>query len=107
MATVPSGTPWSKERTAHLVRLWNAGVPAPEIARALGTTRHGVESKLAKLRRAGAPLARRRSAPEAASTRARRRCLHCGQGFASEHKGNRLCPTCLVEGPFTSALVWA
>jgi hypothetical protein len=96
---------WDAMRTRELVRLWNEGQHAPAIARRLGVTRHSIESKLAKLRRAGAPLARRRSRLEAANPRAVRRCLHCGQGFPSEHVGNRICPTCLIDGPFTSALV--
>ncbi|MGH6720203.1 MAG: hypothetical protein ACREER_12890 [Alphaproteobacteria bacterium] len=87
------------------MRLWNDGAPAPAIARRLGLTRHSIESKLAKLRRAGAPLARRRSRLEAANPRALRRCLHCGCGFPSAHIGNRICPTCLIDGPYTSALV--
>jgi hypothetical protein len=71
----------------------------------MGLTRMAVESKLAKLRRAGKPLARRNGPRRTAPTRAMRRCLYCGHAFASEHAGNRLCPPCLVEGPFTSAMV--
>ena len=96
---------WPAERVGELVRRWNAGEPSAAIAAALGTTRNAIESKLAKLRRAGSPLTRKRRWRERREARAPRRCLHCGATFASEHIGNRICPTCLAEGPFTSAMV--
>ena len=98
-------TIWNPARVAAVVRLWNAGLSAPAIARRIGASRLSVESKLAKLRRAGVALVRRRSRQAAATPRTTRRCLHCGAGFASEHVGNRICPTCLIDGPFTSAMV--
>jgi hypothetical protein len=98
-------TRWTAQRINHLAELWNAGLPAPAIARRLGTSRVAIESKLAKLRRAGRDLVRRRCRPERRSRRASRRCLYCGSSFASEHVGNRICPTCLEEGPFTSAML--
>jgi hypothetical protein len=104
---MPSPLPrvWDAARIARVLNLWNQGWSAPAIARDLGASRHSVESKLAKLRRAGLAVARRHRASPVASQRAWRRCLHCGLPFDSEHVGNRLCPTCLVEGPFTSAMV--
>lgn len=105
-ASRPIGTvTWDPARVDRMVSLWNQGLTAPAIARRVGVTRLGVESKLAKLRRTGVVLARRRSRIDPAPARARRACLHCGHDFDSEHVGNRLCPTCLVDGPFTSALV--
>ncbi|MSP81934.1 MAG: hypothetical protein EXQ94_03120 [Alphaproteobacteria bacterium] len=89
----------------QLVDLWNAGRAARVIAGLMGTSRDAVESKLAKLRRAGRPLARRRAARGTPKVETLRRCLHCNQDFASQHICNRLCPTCLEEGPFTSAMV--
>ena len=96
---------WTEARTAEVVRLWNAGLSAPEIADRLGATRYAIESKLAKLRRAGVALDRRRRRKMIQPARAIRRCLYCANDFASEHVGNRLCPACLDDGPFTSALV--
>jgi hypothetical protein len=97
---------WTPERTAEIVRLWNAGLDAPTIAGRMGLSRLAIESRLARLRRQGAmlePRRRRRAKPGPA--RAMRRCLFCAEDFASEHAGNRLCPACLVDGPYTSALV--
>ena len=106
VSTIPPLAPsWSAARVDQAVRLWNQGLSAPEIARRLGVTRFGVESKLAKLRRAGVALAHRRGRQRPAPARAQRPCLHCGGRFDSEHPGNRICPTCLVDGPFTSAMV--
>jgi hypothetical protein len=97
--------PWPEERVARLVELWNSGLSSVEVAQRLELTRMAVESKLAKLRRAGRPLVRRHGMRRVAPARAMRNCLYCGHAFASEHVGNRLCPTCLAEGPFTSAMV--
>ena len=36
----------------------------------------------------------RRSARCREGERAARRCLNCGESFASAHKGNRICGTC-------------
>ena len=96
---------WPPARADELVRLWNSGAPTSEIARRLGASRAAIESKLTKLRHAGRQLARRRTPRLCGGRRADRRCLYCGQSFASEHIGNRICPICLVEGPFTSAMV--
>ena len=102
---------WPTANAEMLIELWNAGRTATEIAARLGVGVRAVESKLGKLRAAGHELVRRRavSARRAEKAgragRARRRCLHCGAMFASEHPGNRICPVCLDEGPFTSALV--
>ena len=99
-------TTWTPERTADLLAHWNGGKPVSEIAVVLGLTRLAVESRIAKLRRSGRPVAhrhQRRTVPKPRHTQ--RRCLHCGNDFASEHIGNRICPTCLVDGPFTSAMV--
>jgi len=97
--------PWPEPRVAQLVALWNGGLSSSEVAHRMGLSRMAVESKLAKLRRAGRPLARRTGPRVAPAARAMRRCLYCGLAFASEHPGNRLCPPCLAEGPFTSAMV--
>jgi hypothetical protein len=105
MASPKPFSPWEAARVDQVVRLWNAGLSAPDIARRLGTSRHSVESKIAKLRRAGVSLAHRRSRAAAISPYARRRCLHCDHPFDSEHIGNRICPICLIDGPFTSAMV--
>ncbi len=99
---------WPAGRAETLIELWNAGRSAAEIAARLGVGVGAVESKLHKLRIAGHHLVRRRAGPAGRTRRtgrAGRRCLHCGEMFASDHPGNRLCPVCLDEGPFTSALV--
>jgi hypothetical protein len=102
----PTPARWTEERVGTLTRLWNEGRAVAEIAHRMRLSRAAVESKLAKLRRAGRAVPRRRPKPP---TRPRgaamRRCLHCGRDFASEHVGNRICPACLADGPFTSALV--
>ncbi len=96
---------WPTASAETLIALWNAGRSAAEIAARLGVGVRAVESKLGKLRAAGHDLVRRRAGVARRAGRARRRCLHCGAMFASDHPGNRLCPVCLDEGPFTSALV--
>ncbi len=96
---------WTTARVETLVVSWNAGRSAADIAKQLAVSPRAVESKLHKLRAAGRDLVRRRAGPAKPAGRARRRCLHCGEMFASDHPGNRLCPVCLDEGPFTSALV--
>ncbi len=99
-----SATPgWSAAALAALVRLWDEGLTAPEVAARLGKTARAVECKVHKLRAAGHRLAPRRSGR--GPCRARRRCLYCGGSFLSSHAGNRLCPVCLADGPFTSSLV--
>ena len=102
-----SATPgWSAAAHAALVRLWDEGLTAPEVAARLGKTTRAVECKVYKLRAAGYPLAPRRSGRgRCQARRARRRCLYCGGTFLSSHPGNRLCPVCLADGPFTSSLV--
>ena len=103
----PSATPgWSTAAQAALVRLWDEGLTAPEVAARLGKTTRAVECKIHKLRAAGHRLAARRSGRgPCPARRARRRCLYCGGTFLSSHPGNRLCPVCLADGPFTSSLV--
>lgn len=104
---LPSATPgWSAAALAALVRLWDEGLTAPEVAARLGKTTRAVECKVHKLRAAGHRLAARRRGRETGrARRARRRCLYCGGSFLSSHPGNRLCAVCLADGPFTSALV--
>ena len=89
-----------------LVRLWDEGHTVAEVAARLGRTVRAVECKIYKLRAAGRALSGRRptGGPRAAQ-RARRRCLYCDSMFPSAHPGNRLCPACLEDGPFTSAMV--
>ena len=99
---------WPTASTETLIESWNAGRSAADIAARLGVSTRAVESKLGKLRAAGHDLVRRRAGEARRADRAgraRRRCLHCGEMFASDHPGNRLCLVCLEVGPFTSALV--
>ena len=89
---------WSALEIETLQRHWKAGLTTAEIASRLGKTTRAVECKVYKLRVQGWVLpARRRGGTE--------RCLFCGDNFASRHKGNRICPGCLEDGPFTSAMV--
>jgi|GEM_PF-4621407 len=96
---------WPLHAVETLVRLWRAGQSTPEIAARLGMTARAIDSKLRKLRTAGIDLPRRRKVAGHRVARAQRRCLYCGRMFASSHVGNRLCPTCLEEGPFTSSVL--
>lgn len=96
---------WPTEAAEALVRLWRQGLSTPEIAARLGMTTRAIDSKVRKLRVAGIDLPRRMDERGARTAFAQRRCLHCGQMFASSHIGNRLCPTCLEEGPFTSTIL--
>ncbi len=108
---------WTGCETASLQRYWNDGLTTAEIASRLGKTVRAVECKIYKLRARGCVLAARRRAKTdhhagggclrggQAAQRARRRCLYCGEDFDSSHHGNRLCPGCLEDGPFTSAMV--
>ena len=118
---------WPAGAAERLIELWNGGLSAAQAAARLGTTTRAVECKVHKLRFAGFALAGRRpegphrsqacasaygpkppaESPEGASARrqcAKRKCLYCGETFASTHIGNRLCPACLEDGPFTSAI---
>lgn len=95
---------WPEGSAEALIRLWNGGLSASQVARRLGKTVRAVESKLRKLRTAGHRLETRRPATPRRAGSAPRKCLYCGEIFASTHVGNRLCPTCLEEGPFTSAI---
>ncbi len=115
----PSGVKpgWTGCETASLQRYWNDRLTTAEIASRLGKTVRAVECKIYKLRARGCVLpARRRVKSDhhaggeclgggQATQRARRRCLYCGEDFDSSHHGNRLCPGCLEDGPFTSAIV--
>lgn len=96
---------WTAHRTRRLIGLWNAGLATAEVAAALETTLRAVECKLHKLRAAGHHVATRRQNPPTPSNKARRKCLYCGGMFASTHIGNRLCPACLEDGPFTGAML--
>ncbi len=96
---------WPAGTAETLVRLWRQGLSTPEIAARLGMTTRAIDSKVRKLRVAGIDLPRRRDERGARAAFARRRCLHCGQMFASSHIGNRICATCLEEGPFTSTIL--
>ncbi len=102
---IPPTPSWPPGAAETLIRLWNAGLSGPEIASRLGVTARAVESKVRKLRVAGHALVERRARAPRRAQRAARKCLYCGAMFASAHIGNRLCPTCLEEGPFTSAMV--
>ncbi len=84
---------WPAATAEALIRLWNSGLSAAQVAARLGATTRAVESKVRKLRVAGYPLDARRSKPPPRLQRARRKCLYCCQGFASSHVGNRICPT--------------
>lgn len=94
---------WPAETVETLTAMWERGLSAAEIAARLGKTARSVESKIHSLRATGHTLASRRGASHRGTTQ--RRCLYCGQDFASLHPGNRLCPICLVDGPFTSAML--
>ncbi len=96
---------WPAPRVEALIDLWNAGLATAEVARDLGATVRAVEGKLHKLRVAGRIIANRRRRPPARSKQAPRRCLYCSRMFASSHVGNRLCPACLEDGPFTGTLL--
>lgn len=96
---------WPAGRAEALIRLWNCGLVTAEIAARLGVTPRAVDSKVRKLRVAGYRLAARRPRCPRTIRRARRKCLHCGALFPSSHIGNRICGTCLEDGPFTGALV--
>ena len=108
---------WSAAETETLRGHWNAGLTTAEIASRLGKTTRAVECKIYKLRVQGGVFpARRRGKSDRRGDdgidcgirpdqRAIRRCLYCGESFASSHKGNRICPPCLEDGPFTSAMV--
>lgn len=112
---------WPASAVDSLRRHWNEGLTTAEIASRLGKTARAVECKIYKLRARGCVLpARRRGISgrdddgglysglhggNRADQRARRRCLYCGENFDSSHRGNRICPVCLEDGPFTSAMV--
>lgn len=96
---------WTAYRTRRLISLWNTGLATAEVAAVLETTLRAVECKVHKLRAAGHHVAPRRQSPPARSNKARRKCLYCGGMFASTHIGNRLCPACLEDGPFTGAML--
>lgn len=112
MATTPS---WSESAVESLRQHWVDGLTTAEIAGRLGKTVRAVECKIYKLRVRGCVLPARRGAKsnhdgefpgtKQADQRARRRCLYCGESFDSSHHGNRLCPGCLEDGPFTSAMI--
>ena len=108
---------WAAAEVDALQGHWIAGLTTAEIASRLGKTTRAVECKIYKLRARGWVLpARRRGNSDRhgdhgihrgiqPDQRAIRRCLYCGESFASSHKGNRICPGCLEDGPFTSAMV--
>ena len=99
---------WPADRSRALIRLWTAGLSTARIAARLRATTPAVVSKVRKLRKlrvAGHALGPRRPVRARRARRAPRRCLYCGEEFASSHVGNRLCPGCLESGPFTGAMV--
>ena len=108
---------WPASAVDSLRRYWNDGLTTAEIASRLGKTVRAVECKIYKLRARGCvlPARRRRIAgpgddggchgANRSNQRAHRRCLYCGEDFDSSHRGNRICPGCLEDGPFTSAMV--
>ena len=104
---------WPAAAVERLRGYWNDGLTTAEIAARLGKTARAVECKIYKLRARGCVLpARRRRLPGGGHDGerrddqwARRRCLYCNEDFDSSHRGNRICPTCLEDGPFTSAMV--
>lgn len=79
-----------------LRELWSESVSASGIAERLGRTRGAVTSRACNtsLGLRTSLWGERRSAPCAEGERAQRRCLHCGEVFASAHKGNRICRNC-------------
>ena len=108
VAPVGSITPtprWPAGRAEALIDLWNRGLATADIAARLGVTTRAVDSKVRKLRIAGHALAARRPRRRQRPRCTRRKCLHCGRLFASAHIGNRLCPPCLEDGPFSGALL--
>ena len=92
---------WPAGAAEMLIELWNGGLSAAQAAKRLGTTKRAIECKVHKLRIAGFALAARRPRRPRG---AKRKCLYCGETFASSHVGNRICPVCLEDGPFTSAI---
>ncbi len=102
---IPATPRWPAGSAEDLIRLWNEGCSAAEAAARLGLSPRAVESKVRKLRVAGHHLATRRGGRPRRAQRAARRCLYCGDMFPSSHIGNRICPGCLDEGPFSGALV--
>lgn len=102
---IPATPRWPAGSAEDLIRLWNEGCSAAEAAARLGLSARAVESKVRKLRVAGHHLAARRGGRPRRAQRAARRCLYCGDMFPSSHIGNRICPGCLDEGPFSGALV--
>ncbi len=97
---------WPASAVDSLQAHWNSGLTTAEIAARLDKSVRAVECKIYKLRAGGCILpARRPGKAEQNDQRARRRCLYCGDDFDSSHRGNRICPGCLEDGPYTSAMV--
>lgn len=97
---------WPASAVDSLQTHWNAGLTTAEIAARLGKSVRAVECKIYKLRARGCILPARRPGKAGQNDqRARRRCLYCGDDFDSSHRGNRICPGCLEDGPYTSAMV--
>ena len=115
---------WPAGTAETLMRLWNLGLGTMELARRFAVTTRAIDSKVRRLRVEGHELAARRprharpsdvlaapgrpgdvlAAPGRPGDHAPRCCLYCGALFASSHIGNRICPTCLDEGPFSGAI---
>lgn len=105
---------WPAGTAETLMRLWNQGWGTTELARRFAVTTRAIDSKVRRLRVVGHELAARRpryarrsdvlAAPGRPGDHAPRCCLYCGALFASSHIGNRICPTCLDEGPFSGAI---
>ena len=102
---VPAGNPrrarraWTEGDDRVLCELWAENVPASGIAKWLGRTPGAVTSRANNMRLGLRTTlwGGRRSIRCAEGERAERRCLNCGEQFASAHKGNRICGTCKVD----------
>ena len=95
---------WPAGTAETLLRLWKLDWSTMELACRFGVTTRAIDSKVRRLRVAGHELAARRPQRARRNGHAPRCCLYCGGLFASSHIGNRICPTCLDEGPFTGAI---
>ena len=95
---------WTESEDRALRERWAESISASGIAIRLGRTRAAVASRSSGL---GLGLrttlwGERRSARCRKGERAARRCLMCGESFASAHKGNRICGTCKEDEDWSS-----
>ena len=77
---------------AELARLWNEGVPGPEIGRRLG----GISKEVVRIRAMALGLSRRRATPQ---RKPKERsgdgiCLKCHEVFTKAHPFNFVCRNC-------------